>query len=50
MVFSRKTKEKLKTLRQPPFVEEKLLERKGLQRLLKADISVLGGGSTGLPW
>lgn len=50
MVLSRKTKEKLKTVRQPSFVEEKLLERKDLQRLLKADISVLRDGSTGRPW
>lgn len=36
------TKDRLEPVKQTSFIEERLLERKDLQRLLKADISVIG--------
>lgn len=42
MPLYRVAKEKLEPVKQTTFVEEKFLERRDLQRLLKADISVLG--------
>lgn len=36
------TKDKLETVKQTSFIEENMLERKDLQRLLRADISVIG--------
>jgi hypothetical protein len=42
MSLYRVTKDKLEVVRQTSFIEEKLLERKDLQRLLRADISVIG--------
>ena len=41
MPLYRVTKDKLEAVKQTSFVEEKFFERKDLQRLLKADISVL---------
>jgi hypothetical protein len=42
MPLYRVSKDKLEAVKQTTFVEEKLLERKDLQRLLRADISVIG--------
>lgn len=40
MPLYRVTKDRLEPVKQTSFIEERLLERKDLQRLLKADISV----------
>ena len=42
MPLYRVAKEKLEPVKQTTFIEERFFERKDLQRLLKADISVLG--------
>jgi hypothetical protein len=42
MPLYRVAKDKLEAVRQTSFVEEKFFERKDLQRLLRADISVIG--------
>ena len=42
MPLYRVTKDRLEPVKQTSFIEERLLERKDLQRLLKADISVIG--------
>jgi hypothetical protein len=42
MPLYRVSTDKLEAVKQTTFVEEKLLERKDLQRLLKADITVIG--------
>ena len=42
MPLYRVTKDKLESVKQTSFIEEKFFERKDLQRLLKADISVIG--------
>lgn len=42
MVLYKVTNEKLETVQSTSFAQEKILERKDLQRLLKADISVVG--------
>lgn len=42
MPLYRVAKDKLEAVRQTSFVEEKFFERRDLQRLLRADISVIG--------
>jgi hypothetical protein len=42
MPLYRVTKDRLEPVKQTSFIEERLLERQDLQRLLKADISVIG--------
>jgi hypothetical protein len=42
MPLYRVTNDKLEAVKQTSFIEEKLFERKDLQRLLRADISVIG--------
>mgnify|MGYP001453229104 CR=1 FL=1 len=42
MPLYRVTREKLEAVKQTSFVDEKLLERRDLQRLLKSDISAIG--------
>ncbi len=42
MPLYRVAKDKLEAVKQTSFIEEKFLERKDLQRLLRADISVIG--------
>jgi RecB family endonuclease NucS len=42
MPLYRVAKDKLEAVKQTSFIEEKFFERKDLQRLLRADISVIG--------
>jgi hypothetical protein len=42
MPLYRVAKDKLEAVKQTSFIEERFFERKDLQRLLRADISVIG--------